>query len=88
MNPEENKSQPIAFVETPLSIAELMVSLVDLKGKEKSDISILDAGCGKGVFLRVLSNSGCENVTGVEYDEVLAKGCQEEFSNYKIINKD
>jgi adenine-specific DNA-methyltransferase len=88
VNPEENKSQPIAFVETPLSIAELMVSLVDLKGKEKSAISILDAGCGKGVFLRVLANSGCENVTGVEYDEVLAKECQREFSNYKIINKD
>jgi len=88
VNSETNGNQPIAFVETPQPIAELMLSLADLKGKEKKEVSVLDAGCGKGVFLRVLSNSGYENVTGIEYDEVLAKGCQEEFSQYSIINKD
>jgi len=88
VNPEENKIQPIAFVETPQSIAELMVSLINLKSKEKTNISVLDAGCGRGVFLRILANSGYENVTGIEYDEVLAEECQKEFSNYCIINKD
>ena len=88
VNPEENISQPIAFVETPQAIAELMVSLVDLKDKKRNEISVLDAGCGRGVFLRVLANSGYENVTGVEYDEVLVKECQKEFSHFCIINKD
>ncbi len=87
VNSEKNKSQPIAFVETPQSIAELMVSLVDLKGKKKTEISVLDAGCGRGVFLRNLANSGYENVTGIEYNAVLAKECQEEFSHYNIIHK-
>ncbi len=87
VNPEENKIQPIAFVETPQAIAELMVSLINLKDKEKTKFSVLDTGCGRGVFLRILANSGYENVTGIEYDEVLAEECQKEFSNYCIINK-
>jgi len=88
VNPEKNNSQPIAFVETPQAIAELMVGLINLKNKEKSKISVLDAGCGRGVFLRILANSGYENVTGIEYDEVLAEECQKEFNNLSIINKD
>ncbi len=88
MNSETNGNQPIAFVETPQPIAELMVSLADLKGKEKNEVSVLDAGCGRGVFLRVLANSGYENVIGVEYDRELAKECKKEFSQYSIINKD
>ncbi|MHA1802097.1 MAG: Eco57I restriction-modification methylase domain-containing protein [Candidatus Heimdallarchaeaceae archaeon] len=87
MNSETSDNQPIAFVETPQPIAELMLSLADLKGKEKTNISVLDAGCGRGVFLRVLSNSGYENVTGVEYNQSLAIECQKEFSYYKIIHK-
>ena len=87
VNSENNDNQPIAFVETPQPIAELMVNLADLKSKEKTNISVLDAGCGRGVFLRVLNNSEYENVTGIEYDEALAKECQNEFSHYSIINK-
>jgi adenine-specific DNA-methyltransferase len=88
VNSETNSNQPIAFVETPQPIAELMLSLADLKGKEKNEVSVLDAGCGRGVFLRVLANSGYENVIGVEYDKELAKECKKEFSQYSIINKD
>ena len=88
VNSEKNDNQPIAFVETPHPIAELMLNLVDLKDKERTNISVLDAGCGKGVFLRALANSGFENVTGVEYNEVLVKECQKEFSHYRIIHKD
>ncbi|MBY9001766.1 MAG: N-6 DNA methylase, partial [Candidatus Heimdallarchaeota archaeon] len=87
VNPEESKSQPIAFVETPQSIAELMVSLVDLKGKEKTKISVLDAGCGRGMFLRVLAGAGYENVAGVEFDELMAEKCQKEFNQYSVSNK-
>jgi len=69
---EEEIIEPISMVETPREICELMVSLIS-KG---SDARILDAGCGKGAFLRVLKEKGFKNIFGIEISKNLAEYCK------------
>ncbi len=47
----------IAFVQTPKDIAKLMISLISENKKIQKNISILDTGCGKGIFLKGLQEA-------------------------------
>ena len=67
----------VGFVETPREIAKLVVDLAFVG----QDASVLDTGCGKGVFLQVLKESGYRNVYGIELDEELYRHCKEHFEN-------
>jgi len=67
----------LGFVETPREIACLMVDLADV-GR---DAAVLDAGCGRGVFLQVLKERGYKNIYGIEVDEELYRHCKEHFEN-------
>ena len=58
----------ISFVETPIEIARLMVSLIT---NDKKNALILDTGCGRGVFMDALYEQGYQNFIGVELDEKL-----------------
>jgi len=49
-------------VEAPLEIARLMVQLSDVD----RNLSVLDTGFGKGVFLYALKEKGFTNVWGIE----------------------
>ena len=75
-------SNRVGFVETPLQIARLMVSLCNI---DKNSL-VLDTGCGKGVFLQVLKDAGFSNVCGIEIDKELYRYCDKKFGkNFKII---
>ncbi len=74
----------ISFVETPISIAKLMVELISKDKKAK----ILDTGCGKGVFLAILAEKGYNNVEGIELDRELASFCKNKYKDYVIYNID
>jgi adenine-specific DNA-methyltransferase len=65
------------FVETPLEIARLLVDLASVG----QDASVLDTGCGRGVFLQVLRERGYKNIYGIELDEELFRQCRENFEN-------
>jgi adenine-specific DNA-methyltransferase len=72
----------LGFVETPMEIAKLMVELASV-GRGSA---VLDAGCGRGVFLQVLKESGYKNVCGIEIDEELFGYCRERFENVILGN--
>lgn len=75
----------IGFVETPLEIAKLMVKLSALP----KNISVLDAGCGRGVFLQALKDNGYTNVCGIEIDRGLYGLCNRNFgSHFRIVSGD
>ncbi len=83
----------ISFVETPEEIAEFMVSLISIsiskaEGKEGKDARILDAGCGKGVFLNCLKKKGFKGVSGVELYEPFYEFCKSKFPEFEIIHAD
>ena len=78
----------VAFVETPEKIVELMISLI---GKNKfNDIStsILDTGCGKGVFIKHLKNKGFSKIEGIELNEELFESCKYDFPEFRFHNTD
>ncbi len=65
----------ISFVETPREIANLMVRLIS---KSKT-CTILDTGCGRGIFLETLLDNDFVNVEGVELNTDLFEFCRETF---------
>ena len=81
---EESSKKPIAFIPTPKEIASLMVSLIT---KSKTD-SILDPGCGKGIFIECLKEQNFTNITGVELNKELYNFCKNKLSQSIIINHD
>ncbi len=75
----------IGFAETPIEIANLMVDL----SNASLNASVLDTGCGKGVFLQALKNKGYNNVYGVEINKELYSYCAEKFGqHFKIMLAD
>lgn len=64
-------SKRISFVETPREIVRLMVKLSTIQ----KDESVLDTGCGSGIFLEVLKEEGYKKILGIEIDEELYKTC-------------
>jgi adenine-specific DNA-methyltransferase len=73
----ETVGHRVGFVETPREIVKLVVDLASVG----QDASVLDTGCGKGVFLQVLKERGYRNVYGIEVDEELYRHCREHFEN-------
>lgn len=71
-----NHASKIGFVETPSSIARLMISLSNVS----KDALVLDTGCGKGVFLSELEKEGFRNCYGIEIDKEFYQMCHERFS--------
>ncbi len=78
-------SKKIGFVETPLEIARLMVKLSTVK----KNSSVLDTGCGMGVFLDELDKAGYTNCYGIEIDQELYEVCKRKFEGkYTILLSD
>lgn len=75
-------NKKIGFVETPQEIANLMV---DLSTVDRKGASVLDTGCGRGVFLQALKNKGYKNVYGIEVDSELYEYCCRKFGEFRII---
>lgn len=75
----------VGFVETPLPIARLMVALARAL---PSSATVLDTGCGRGVFLQALLEKGFTYVTGIEYDADLAVACQKTYPQVQILTGD
>lgn len=75
----------VGFVETPLPIARLMVSLSQAS---PSSAAVLDTGCGRGVFLQALLEKGFTHLTGIEYDKALAEDCQKAYRQAQILTGD
>ncbi len=71
----------IGFVETPIEIANLMV---EMSGVDRKVGTVLDTGCGRGVFLRALRNHGFRDVYGIEIDGELCAYCRNNFKDFKI----
>lgn len=78
----------IAFVQTPKDIAKLMVSLISENKKIQKNISILDTGCGKGIFLKGLQEAGFTNIEGIELSKDLYEFCSKKFLNIQLYNDD
>ena len=74
----------IAFVETPIEIADLMTKLIT-KGK---NAKILDTGCGKGVFIKSLSKASFVDVSGIELNKDRVSLCKKEFPTATFYNGD
>ena len=74
----------IGFVETPIEIADLMVSLSTVNKKGL----VLDTGCGRGVFLQSLKKFHYKNCIGIEIDPELSNLCKRKFSQFEIIQGD
>lgn len=74
----------ISFVETPPDISQLMVSLIT----KPKGASILDTGCGRGVFLGSLKSQGYTNLRGIELNRRLCKNLEPKFENIEILNKE
>ena len=78
----------IAFVQTPENIVNLMVSLISENKKSQKSISILDSGCGKGIFLKSLLHSNFTNIEGIELSKELYEYCQKNFPEVNLYNDD
>ena len=78
----------IAFVQTPENIVNLMVSLISENKKNQKSISILDSGCGKGIFLKSLLHSNFTNIEGIELSKELYEYCQKNFPEVNLYNDD
>ena len=76
-------SGKVGFVETPLPIAELMVSLIEAP----KDVRVLDSGCGRGVFIEALLKAGFKNVRGIEIDPQLYAECSGKYGDRAEILK-
>ncbi len=75
----------ISFVETPVDIVKLMVSLIS---DTKTTNPILDSGCGKGVFLNCLKENNFSNLEGIELDQSLYSYCKKNYPDIEIYNED
>lgn len=53
---------------TPKVVADFMLGLADISTNSK----ILEPSCGEGVFLEILQQNGCKNLTAYEIDQDLA----------------
>jgi len=51
------------------SIVSLVESAAEKMGAMMCDLRILDAGCGIGLLMRDLKNSGVDSVTGIDFDD-------------------
>jgi len=51
------------------SIISLIESAAKKMGTAMHDLRILDAGCGIGLLMRDLKNSGVDRVTGIDFDD-------------------
>jgi SAM-dependent methyltransferase len=51
------------------SIISLVESAAEKMGVMMCDLRILDAGCGIGLLMRDLKNSGVDSVTGIDFDD-------------------
>lgn len=81
----ETEHKPvISFVETPSEVADLMAKLIGMPKNSR----ILDAGCGKGVFLESLLLAGFRNIEGIEFNESLFEACRNKFQNLVLYNDD
>ena len=80
--------KPIAFVETPEPIADLMIELISDDKKADKNISILDSGTGKGIFVDRLTKAGYRNITGIELDKELFQYSKTKFPNLDFQNLD
>ncbi|MFX0016697.1 MAG: Eco57I restriction-modification methylase domain-containing protein [Candidatus Hermodarchaeota archaeon] len=74
---------------TPIKIAQLMINLISINSKRKK---ILEPSAGKGVFLKLLSQMGYQNLTGIEIDPSLVNQSPfrinvGNFFDYPISNK-
>jgi len=58
------------------------------KKNSKDNISILDAGCGDGVNLKVLAGRPGTDVYGVDYNPLRLERVRKEFPDAKIMNAD
>jgi adenine-specific DNA-methyltransferase len=54
---------------TPPEIAQLMIDLISDEVKKKR---ILEPSAGKGIFLSLLTSLGCQDLTGIEIDPIIA----------------
>ncbi len=88
MHPEKNVKKRVAFVETPSTIADVMVSLISDSKKEDKGISILDTGCGNGIFLESLQTMNYTNLEGIEIDSKLYELSLKKIVNVKLYNED
>ncbi len=79
---------PIAFVETPEPIVNLMVSLISEEKKSNNKTTVLDSGTGKGVFIEMLLKAGYRNILGVELDPELYEYTHYKFTNITILHQD
>ena len=80
--------EPVAFVETPEPIAEMMVELISKDKMQNEKLSVLDSGTGRGVFIQKLLKVGYKNISGVELDSNLYNFTQNRFPNLSILNLD
>ncbi len=80
--------KPIAFVETPEPIADLMIELISENKKADKNISIVDSGTGKGIFVDRLTKAGYRNITAVELDKELFQYSKTKFPNLDFQNFD
>jgi len=63
-------------------------SIVDMIKREfKSNISILDAGCGSGYLTNEISKHYC-NITGIDISEIFISIARNEYPNLTFHNKD
>ncbi len=79
---------PIAFVETPEPIVNLMIGSISDNKKSNDRISILDSGSGKGIFIEMLKKVGFTNISGIELDDDLCNYTKSKFPNLNIHNLD
>lgn len=68
----------VGFVETPTHISKLMVEMSSVP----RDSAVLDTGCGKGVFLKILKEYGYVNIYGIEIDDTLYEFCNSNYGNF------
>ena len=80
--------EPVAFVETPEPIVNLMINLISDDKKSNPNISILDSGSGKGIFIENLRKAGYKNITGIELDKDLFNFTKNKFHNLTLLNLD
>jgi len=78
--------EPIAFVETPEPIVELMIELISEEKKLNKKGTILDTGTGKGVFIDKLLKAGYNNVLGIEMNDQLFEYSKSKFSTISMLN--
>jgi len=65
-----SKEKSLGQYFTPANIAQLMADLISKGLKTRK---ILEPSAGKGVFLKILTNMGYQNLTGIEIDPTLVK---------------